>query len=179
MFLPITIAYRNRTSLSRASSLSSRVKAILDEGRVLGPLATRFAVVAHERDDLVRIVGIQRDKSEVVNAVDVSEELGLLLGKLLQGTEEAQIDRLLAEPSVEALEGGHVVGPDKAKRNIDPAREVKRPVFVGAHHPVQYPGPPYCIQRTTAEKKSSRKPAPLTVSLFPDMVTIEATHEGL
>jgi hypothetical protein len=32
--------------------------AIFDDGRVLGPLFARFAIVAYDRDDLVWIVGI-------------------------------------------------------------------------------------------------------------------------
>ena len=54
---------------------------------------------------------------------------------------------------MEALEGGHVVGADEAKRNIDAAREAKRTVFVGAHYPVQYPGPPSSIH-PPSEKSS-------------------------
>jgi uncharacterized membrane-anchored protein YjiN (DUF445 family) len=63
--------------------------AILDEGRVLGPLATWFAVVAYYRDDLLFFVRVQGNKSKMVYAVDVSEIVGFLFGKLLQRTEEA------------------------------------------------------------------------------------------
>ena len=79
---------------------------VLDEGRVLGLLAIRFAVVAHERDDLVRIVRIQCYESEVVYAVDVGEQPGLLFGKLLQRAEEAQIYSLLAKASMKRCKAG-------------------------------------------------------------------------
>src|SRR5829696_441741 len=109
---------------------------VLDKGRVFGLLAIRFAVVAHERDDLVRIVRIQCYESEVIYAVDVGEKPGLLFGKLLQRAEEAQIDGLLAKASVEALKGGNVVGLNKAKRDIDPAGQAKSSVFIGAQYSV-------------------------------------------
>jgi hypothetical protein len=90
----------------------------LNNGRVLGPLVARFAIVAHDRDDLVLVVGLYRDESEVVHPVGVSEVLGLLLGELVEGPEEAQIDRPLATPSEEPLQGGSVARLDKPKRDV-------------------------------------------------------------
>src|SRR3954447_18520496 len=78
--------------------------AIFNDGRVLGMFFTRFAIITHDREDLVLIVGIQRDESEVVDTVDLSKVLGLLIGKLIQRTEEAQIDRPLAAASKEPLQ---------------------------------------------------------------------------
>lgn len=56
--------------------------AILDEGRVLGSFVTRLAVIACESDDLVRVVGVQCDQSEVVYTINVREILSLLFGEL-------------------------------------------------------------------------------------------------
>jgi hypothetical protein len=77
--------------------------AILDDGRVLGLLFARFAVVAHNCDDLVRIVGVYGDESEVICTVGVGEVLGLFFGELRKGPEEAQVDRPLATTSEEPL----------------------------------------------------------------------------
>lgn len=52
--------------------------AVLDEGRILGPLTFGFAVVTYDRDDLVWLVRIERNQREVIYTVDVSEILGLL-----------------------------------------------------------------------------------------------------
>ena len=95
--------------------------AIFDDGRVLGLLFARFAVVAHDGDDLVLIVGIYRDESEVVCSVDVSEVLGILFGELIEGPEEAQIGRALATASEEPLQGGSAAGLNNPKRDIVPA----------------------------------------------------------
>lgn len=77
--------------------------AVLDESGVLGPVTTRFAVVAYDSGDLVRFVRIQGNQLEVIDVIDMSEILGLLIGELLHGTEEAQVDRLIAKASVEPL----------------------------------------------------------------------------
>lgn len=94
--------------------------AILDEGSVLGPLAAPFAVVAHDRDDLVLVLGIRGDQTDVVHAIGVGEVPGLLVGRLLQRTEAAQVDGTLATPSMEPLQGGSVLRADGAKRSIRP-----------------------------------------------------------
>ena len=52
--------------------------AVFDDGRVLGPLLARFAVVVHQGYDLALIVGIQGDQAEVVFAIDAGEILCLL-----------------------------------------------------------------------------------------------------
>jgi hypothetical protein len=45
-------------SLGQSSSYAQPLPAILHEGRVLGSLVARFAIVAHDGDDLVPMVGI-------------------------------------------------------------------------------------------------------------------------
>ena len=55
--------------------------AILHEGRILGFfILAPFTVVAHDRDDLVRIFGVQRDEGDVIHPIDGGEILRLLFG---------------------------------------------------------------------------------------------------
>ncbi len=102
--------------LAQATSLP----AILNESRVLGLVGVRFTVEAYHRDNLILLVGIQRDQREVVGAIDVSEILGLLVAQLLHGTEEAQVDRLLAATTVEPLQRRSVLGLDEPNGDVFP-----------------------------------------------------------
>jgi hypothetical protein len=57
----------------------------------------------------------------VIYAIGAGEVEGLLVRQLLHRTEEAQVDVTFAASSVEALQGGSIVWPNDAKRDLDPS----------------------------------------------------------
>jgi hypothetical protein len=56
----------------------------------------------------------------MVNAIDMSEVLGLFLGQLSYWTEEAQIDRLIAKPTMESLKRRNIAGANSSNGNVNP-----------------------------------------------------------
>ncbi|HEY6712222.1 MAG TPA: hypothetical protein VI055_08115 [Rubrobacter sp.] len=52
---------------------------ILHQRGVLGSFISRLAGVAYDGDDLVRVLGIQRDQAEVIHAIGAGEVAGLLV----------------------------------------------------------------------------------------------------
>jgi hypothetical protein len=109
-----------------------------------------------------------------------------LLGELVEGPEEAQIDRALATPLKEPLQGGSVVGLHKPKRDIVsagyakrhfvlmllilwlarhdepavPPRDVTHTSFLPVVNPLDVKSRiprKNCLYSRTAEKRSSRK----------------------
>lgn len=68
--------------VSQLHSHPATPPAVLDEGCVLGPLFARFTIVVHDRDNFVRVFGIQRDEREVVLTIHIGEVLRLLFREL-------------------------------------------------------------------------------------------------
>ena len=117
---PVTSRYVDQPT-GQARTHSAALPAILDEGRILGPSRyAGLAGVAYDRDDLIRVFGVERYQSRSgLRHRYVGEVLGLrFVRQLLHRTEEAR-DRwyVSLHPSVEALcRAGASSGTDNAER---------------------------------------------------------------
>ncbi len=110
--------------------------AVLHQRRVLGRLASRLALVAHHRHDLVGSPGVYRRQGEAGR---------LPVGEITQVPEEPELYRPVAAAGVQPLERGGVArrhGPEGDHRLVgqrDAARDLATGLFLRPHEAAPSP----------------------------------------
>ena len=117
----------------RDASLPGRRRDVLEEDRAdAAPLVGVLDVERHlggvlveplVADDADHLVADRRDECHAVVVVDDREALDVALGQLAVEGEEAEVDGLVRQPGVEALQPVGVVGPDRPQVGGPPVAE--------------------------------------------------------